>query len=120
MARRKPRGGGRMQPTAQAGGRDRRKKRNFRRGERNGTDSREEPRMSPKVLAITVLLFVVGFIVLDQRPVRAGETSPAPGYKVLDPIRHGNLTVFPVVAAKTYPTSEFLTLDEGLRSGEVI
>jgi len=76
--------------------------------------------MSPKVLAITVLLFVVGFIVLDQSPVRAGETSPAPGYKVLDPIRHGNLTLFPVVAAKTYPTSEFLTLDEGLRSGEVI
>jgi hypothetical protein len=76
--------------------------------------------MSPKVLAIAVLLFVVGFIVLDQSPVRAGETPPAPGYKVLDPIRHGNLTVFPVVAAKTYPTSEFLTLDEGLRSGEVI
>jgi hypothetical protein len=76
--------------------------------------------MSPKVLAITVLLFVVGCIVLDQSPVRAGETSPAPGYRVLDPIRHGNLTVFPVVAAKTYPTSEFLTLDEGLRSGEVI
>jgi hypothetical protein len=76
--------------------------------------------MSPKVLAIAVLLFVVGFIVLDQSPVRAGETSPAPGYKVLDPIRHGNLTVFPIVAAKTYPTSEFLTLDEGLRSGEVI
>src|SRR5690242_21728323 len=76
--------------------------------------------MSPKVLAITVLLFVVGFIVLDQSPVRAGETSPAPGYKVLDPIRHGNLTVFPVVAAKSYPTNEFLTLDEGLRSGEVI
>jgi hypothetical protein len=76
--------------------------------------------MSPKVLAITVLLFVVGFIVLDQSPVRAGETSPAPGYKVLDPIRHGNLTVFPVVGARTYPTSEFLTLDEGLRSGEVI
>lgn len=76
--------------------------------------------MSPKVLAIAVLLFVVGFIVLDQSPVRAGETSSAPGYKVLDPIRHGNLTVFPVVAAKTYPTSEFVTLDEGLRSGEVI
>ena len=76
--------------------------------------------MSRKVLAIAVLLFVVGFIVLDQSPVRAGETSPAPGYKVLDPIRHGNLTLFPVVAAKTYPTSEFLTLDEGLRSGEVI
>jgi len=43
-----------------------------------------------------------------------------PGYKVLDPIRHGNLTVFPVFAAKSYPTGEFMTLDEGLRSGDVI
>ncbi len=39
---------------------------------------------------------------------------------MLEPIRHGNLTVFPVVSAKNYPTGEFLTLDEGLRSGEVI
>ena len=42
------------------------------------------------------------------------------GYTVLAPIRHGNLTVFPVVAARSYDTEEFLTLDEGLRSGEVI
>ena len=39
---------------------------------------------------------------------------------MLAPIRHGNLTVFPVVAARSYDTQEFLTLDEGLRSGEVI
>src|SRR5260370_29428242 len=35
-------------------------------------------------------------------------------------MRYGNLTVFPVVASKSYPTGEFLTLDEGLRSGEVV
>jgi hypothetical protein len=45
---------------------------------------------------------------------------PTSGYTVLAPIRHGNLTVFPVVAARSYDTEEFLTLDEGLRSGEVI
>jgi hypothetical protein len=39
---------------------------------------------------------------------------------VLDPIRHGSLTVFPVAAPKSYATAEFLTLDEGLRSGEVV
>jgi hypothetical protein len=71
-------------------------------------------------LALTVLLMVAGLLVCDQRDARAGEVTPAPGYKVLDPIRHGNLTVFPVVAAKSYPTGEFLTLDEGLRSGEVV
>ena len=77
--------------------------------------------MSPKFfLAVMVLLIVAGFVVLDHRDARAGEVIPNSEYKVLDPIRHGNLTVFPVVAAKSYPTSEFLTLDEGLRSGEVI
>ena len=77
--------------------------------------------MSPKIfLALTVLLVATTFVVLDQRDARAGEVTPTPGYKVLDPIRHGNLTVFPVVAAKSYPTGEFLTLDEGLRSGEVV
>ena len=77
--------------------------------------------MSPKIfLAVMVLLIVAGLVVLDQRDASAGEVIPNSEYKVLDPIRHGNLTVFPVVAAKSYPTSEFLTLDEGLRSGEII
>ena len=77
--------------------------------------------MSPKLfLGLTVLVIVAGLVVVDQRQAQAGEVTPASGYKVLEPIRHGNLTVFPVVAAKSYPTGEFLTLDEGLRSGEVI
>jgi hypothetical protein len=41
-------------------------------------------------------------------------------YKLLDPITHGDLTVFPVVSAKAHDTSQFLTLDEGVRSGEVV
>lgn len=52
--------------------------------------------------------------------LRAGETSPTTNYQVLAPIRHGNLTIFPVVSGRSHDTSEFLTLDEGLRSGEVI
>lgn len=77
--------------------------------------------MSSKiVLALTVLLFVTAFVAFDRHDARAGEVTPTPGYKVLEPIRHGNLTVFPVVAAKSYSTGEFLTLDEGLRSGEVV
>jgi hypothetical protein len=77
--------------------------------------------MNPKIfLALAVLVIVAGLVVVDQRQARAGEVTAAAGYKVLDPIRHGNLRVFPVVAAKSYPTGEFLTLDEGLRSGEVV
>jgi hypothetical protein len=79
------------------------------------------PNTNPKILLVlAVVLMVSGLVVCDQREARAGEVTPTPGYKVLDPIRHGNLTVFPVVAAKSYPTGEFLTLDEGLRSGEVV
>ena len=75
--------------------------------------------MRPKILVcFAALLLVVAFVSFDHESVRAGET--ASGYRVLDPIHHGNLTVFPVVANKSYPTSEFLTLDEGLHSGEVV
>jgi hypothetical protein len=52
--------------------------------------------------------------------LRAGETSSATNYQVLAPIRHGNLTIFPVVSTRSHDTGQFLTLDEGLRSGEVI
>jgi len=43
-----------------------------------------------------------------------------PNYKVLNPISHGNLTIFPVVTSTTHDTSGFITLDEGIRSGEVV
>src|SRR5215467_1472182 len=50
--------------------------------------------------------------------LRAGETGVS--YQVLAPIRHGNLTIFPVVSSHSHDTSQFLTLDEGLRSGEIV
>lgn len=46
--------------------------------------------------------------------------NPSPSYKVLSPISHGNLTIFPVVSSNEHDTSEFITLDEGIRSGEVV
>lgn len=77
--------------------------------------------MSTKtLLALAVVVMVAGLVAVNQRQAQAGEVAPPPGYKVLEPIRHGNLTVFPVVAGKSYPTGEFMTLDEGLRSGDVV
>jgi hypothetical protein len=77
--------------------------------------------MSLKISLLWAILVIVAIVVAgNHKQVQAGEVSPTSGYKVLDPIRHGNLTVFPVVTARTYSTSEFLTLDEGLRSGEVV
>jgi hypothetical protein len=77
--------------------------------------------MRPRIFfAVAIVVIVAGMVVAVQRQANAGEVSASSGYKVLDPIRHGNLTVFPVVATKSYSTSEFLTLDEGLRSGDVV
>jgi hypothetical protein len=77
--------------------------------------------MKPRMFLVVTMLAIVGVWVLaGPRVVRAGEAVAASGDRVLEPIRHGNLTVFPVVASKSYPTGEFLTLDEGLRSGEVV
>lgn len=53
-------------------------------------------------------------------PAAAGEPTATSGYRILAPITHGKLTIFPVVAATAHDTHDFLTLDEGLRSGEVV
>jgi len=72
------------------------------------------------LLSVSALGLLAGLALLLPCPAPAGAMPPISGYTVLQPIRHGNLTVFPVVAARSYDTREFLTLDEGLRSGEVI
>jgi hypothetical protein len=51
--------------------------------------------------------------------------NPMPGkpegnWRLLDPISYENITIFPVVSSSSQDTSPFLTLDEGLSSGEVI
>jgi hypothetical protein len=61
----------------------------------------------------------LGVGVGGKKQAQAGEVSRSE-YKVLAPIRHGNLTVFPVVASTSHNTAQFLTLDEGLRSGDVV
>src|SRR5690348_6578831 len=62
-----------------------------------------------KTLIVAVCLFVV-----------TGTMWAGSRYSVLDPITHGNLTVWPVVTSDVHDSSQFLTLDEGLRSGEVV
>lgn len=52
-----------------------------------------------------------------------GATPPGKldgGRRLLEPVTYENLTVFPVVAASDSDTSAFLTLEEGLSSGQVI
>ena len=46
--------------------------------------------------------------------------KPAGDWRLLDPVTYQNLTIFPVVAASSYDTRGFLTLDQGLATGDVV
>ena len=56
--------------------------------------------------------------------VLGGAPAPVAGkpegdWRLLEAVSYENLSVFPVVSSSSYDTSWFLTLDEGLASGEV-
>jgi hypothetical protein len=78
--------------------------------------------MSSALRAILALAAALGLAAYmpQSGPVEAGQPTIATGYKVLEPISHGRLAIFPVVTAAMHDTRQFLTLDEGLTSGEVV
>lgn len=45
--------------------------------------------------------------------------SVRPEWRLGSPVTHDNLTIFPVLSDETTSTEEYITLDAGLRSGEV-
>src|SRR6201998_363142 len=45
---------------------------------------------------------------------------PEGDWRILDPVTYENIAIFPVVSGSSQDTSSFLTLEEGLASGEVI
>jgi hypothetical protein len=59
----------------------------------------------------------LAFIGASPNPVPG---KPEGNWRLLDPVAYQNITIFPVVSSSTQDTSPFLTLDEGLSSGEVI
>ena len=76
--------------------------------------------MKQSILTILMVL-VCGLIVMAAG--NGGDPSlpaTANDYKILAPITHGDLTIFPVVSDKIHDTSNFITLDEGIRSGDVV
>ncbi len=73
------------------------------------------------LLALCAALGLAAFVPdASQEKVEAGKPPISSGYKVLEPISHGRLMIFPVVSASLHDTRQFLTLDEGLTSGEVV
>ncbi len=72
--------------------------------------------ISAVVVAVTALLMCL----VRTRNAFAGRPDANSSYHVLQPITHGNLTIFPVTAAGVHDTADFITLDEGIKSGQVV
>src|SRR5277367_5049787 len=59
----------------------------------------------------------LAFVGTSPNPVPGGTEG---NWRLLDPVTYENITIFPVVSSSGQDTSAFLTLDEGISSGEVI
>src|SRR5580698_8839569 len=84
----------------------------------------KEAFMERKVLR-AVLGGLFGFGALGAVALIGASPHPVPGntegnWRLLDPVTYENITIFPVVSSTTQDTSPFLTLDEGLSSGDVM
>jgi hypothetical protein len=62
----------------------------------------------------------LGGLALTSTPPNPVPGKPEGNWRLLDPVIYENITIFPVVSSTGQDTSPFLTLDEGLSSGEVI
>jgi hypothetical protein len=73
-------------------------------------------------LSILVLSAALSLATDIPRPVQAGNggQSSQQGWRLAQPIKHENLTIFPVVSSQDADTSAFATLDEALASGDVV
>src|SRR5437016_1840266 len=80
------------------------------------------------ILALGGLAFVHPASDYDSNAQPASTPPPPPGpqpkpegdWRILDPVTYENISVFPVVASYGQDTSAFLTLQEGLATGEVV
>ncbi len=73
---------------------------------------------------LTVLIAVAtvggfGFVCAAPHKAKASQ-HPQGDWRILDPVVYENIAIFPVVSSSSQDTSSFLTLEEGLASGEVI
>ncbi len=73
-----------------------------------------------RIAALFAMVMAAVLAVGQYQPAAAGPVESS-SYKVLKPIESGDMTLFPVVRVngKTLPADQFLTLDEGLKNGEV-
>ncbi len=62
----------------------------------------------------------LGFALSPNSPPPEPAGHPESDWRILEPVTYENISVFPVVSSTGYDTDNFLTLDEGLASGEVV
>src|SRR6266404_3764922 len=70
-------------------------------------------------LAAIATLGGLAFVWAAPNPHKAASRSEG-DWRILDPVVYENIAIFPVVSGSSQDTSSFLTLEEGLASGEVI
>src|SRR6266403_1758245 len=70
-------------------------------------------------LAAIATLGGLAFVWAAPNPHKTSQ-HPEGDWRVLDPVVYENIAIFPVVSGSSQDTSSFLTLEEGLASGEVI
>src|SRR5712671_6579551 len=86
---------------------------------------KEVPMPRPVFAYILTVLIVVatvgglGFVCAAPHTTKASQ-HPQGDWRILDPVVYENIAIFPVVSGSSQDTSRFLTLEEGLASGEVI
>ncbi|MBV9303837.1 MAG: hypothetical protein JOY62_13095 [Acidobacteriaceae bacterium] len=81
---------------------------------------RQPYKMSVSGKCVTLFAVVSAALIAAVQLGRAQSKGVETIYKVLAPLTQDNLTVFPIVTSMTRDTRNFLTLDEGLRSGQVV
>ncbi len=80
--------------------------------------------MQRSLLAVTisVLAATFGGLAFLWAAPHSSKASQRPegDWRILEPVTYENISIFPVVSGSSQDTSSFLTLEEGLASGEVI
>src|SRR5712672_3384809 len=78
----------------------------------------------PVLASILIVLIVIatlgGLGFVCAAPHTTKSSHPQGDWRILDPVVYENIAIFPVVSGSSQDTSSFLTLEEGLASGEVI
>src|SRR5271154_4393253 len=76
----------------------------------------------PALISVLMGVSTVGALGFAWSPPHPAEPPARPegDWHILEPITYENISIFPVASSSGYDTSNFLTLDEGLSSGEVL